>query len=162
MTTTTVFNWGGEVILNNFNTTSVLGLKWLGGNAFVFGKVRICVSDKDPQNFYIWLTHGYPNPQTIDYVALYTSGIQVVTLAGWAYDLPEGEVIEIYCATYTGFADDTRLNVLLVEDMRGSSPPPLSPPPAKASARPIHGGKRRSQSRPRPGRIGPKVTKRKK
>jgi hypothetical protein len=110
--------------LNNFNETPVLQLYWIGGNVVVQGRLRILNDDRDTQLFKIWLTHGYPR-QTMDYVEWGMPGTnalnenwQMVYLSGWAFDLPANEIIEIVCATYSGYVDIPRMTATLLDDPR--------------------------------------------
>jgi hypothetical protein len=113
----------GPFQLSHFNETPVLNLRWFGGNGLVFGRVQFANGDGDTQKFQAWLTHGYPR-NTIDYVEFQAQAGRrgFIPLSGWNYNMPAGEIIEILCATYDGYAFNPRLTALLVEQLHGEPP----------------------------------------
>ena len=75
--------------------------------------------DSSQQKFQTWLTHTFPNPQTIDYFeANLPPGFSyMLTLYGWAVgNLPPETPIEIYCATYNGEAGSPRVVATAVDE----------------------------------------------
>jgi hypothetical protein len=107
----------GPFHLQHFNETSVLNLKWIGGNVLVQGRLFIGNEDGDRQRFQVWLTYGHPR-KTIDYIEWNLPGKfgSMVTLSGWAFSLPRDEIIEILCATYDGDAWDPRMTATFVDE----------------------------------------------
>jgi hypothetical protein len=110
----------GDVGLGNFQEQVVARVAINHGqrNVLVLGKVVITNDDGNDQNASVRLTYS-DGAREIDRADVrISSGFgQSIFVDGWVTNVNQGDIVDLRCSTFAGFARKVRFNVIGVDDL---------------------------------------------